>query len=552
MSNNFDGPILLDDPASYLGYGRSGFSSSSTFARLHYAGADPNGVLSAPIGSLAMSPVGTWQNTDGAFAWVLLSAGSGGTADEVIIPIASQTDVRNLYFATTGSDVTGNGTLANPFATPQHCADYIDGSDVGGTWVINGAAGNYPGSLVARDARTTARSAVAGPNLIRFVGPVGGTCILSSPTSGATIFNATNVTATWQFENITFQGTRFLGAATQTGVFSVNSRIAFTDCTFTDFSVCLFPTTLTYMRINSSANPMVLTGDVAFNISTQSRVLILPPLDLTVGISGISCSANSTAVINSPTINIVGTGAVTSGITVARYGVASSVINQILNISGCLNPFNLSLSGQFIFNGGGTVNLTNCGGGLGILSGCSIMEDRAPTRPPTVFVAAGTTPQSYTLNDASIVQSAGTIFTAAGWTKLNTESNQNGLDFRYPLVLTANSIGPFPVPGTTYYFTSAGFSTGIMPLFIADQNYIVESVRVRTLAGNGPGANDVYTVYLNGVATTMSFAILNSDQGATTANPVTLAVGDYVGLTVVSDPLSAAVQFVGQLSLRRL
>lgn len=87
-SNNFDDPILIDNgvgtpaaPGAYLGMGRATDASVSTGARLYAGTGNPNGVLTAPSGSLYASSdggagsVGTlFVNTDGGTTWALASA----------------------------------------------------------------------------------------------------------------------------------------------------------------------------------------------------------------------------------------------------------------------------------------------------------------------------------------------------------------------------------------------------------------------------------------------------------------------------------------------
>jgi len=49
--------------------------------KVFYAPVDPNGIVSAPKGSIASGPAGTFTNTDGAFAWSPI--GTGGTQPSV-------------------------------------------------------------------------------------------------------------------------------------------------------------------------------------------------------------------------------------------------------------------------------------------------------------------------------------------------------------------------------------------------------------------------------------------------------------------------------------
>jgi len=105
-SNNFDGPIILDQDDTYLGFGRAPNTEVSTRSRVLWNLVDPNGVRSAIIGSICLSPVGTWENTDGATAWSLLSSGGpgGGWTDDGV----------NVRLTTAGDTVSVGTAVAVP------------------------------------------------------------------------------------------------------------------------------------------------------------------------------------------------------------------------------------------------------------------------------------------------------------------------------------------------------------------------------------------------------------------------------------------------------
>lgn len=125
MSNNFDGPILLDDgltASSYLGFGRNAAGDASTGCRLYAAAnlATINGILTAPRGSLAMLLDGpTARNTDGGTTWELIATGGGGSFeyDEVTVLSAASADLeaeptRNIAYE--GSNLAINQALPTP------------------------------------------------------------------------------------------------------------------------------------------------------------------------------------------------------------------------------------------------------------------------------------------------------------------------------------------------------------------------------------------------------------------------------------------------------
>lgn len=78
MANNFDGPVLLDNgvgsaasPGAYLGFGRTS-GEDSNGPRIYSGTGDPNGVTTAPLGSLWLrtDSAGFYRNTDGGTTWV--------------------------------------------------------------------------------------------------------------------------------------------------------------------------------------------------------------------------------------------------------------------------------------------------------------------------------------------------------------------------------------------------------------------------------------------------------------------------------------------------
>jgi hypothetical protein len=79
MSNNFDGPVIIDTigATNYFGFGRSGTATDSTGPRIYNVPAAPT--VAAPAGSLALSSNGgLYFNTDGTLAgWQSLSAAAG-------------------------------------------------------------------------------------------------------------------------------------------------------------------------------------------------------------------------------------------------------------------------------------------------------------------------------------------------------------------------------------------------------------------------------------------------------------------------------------------
>lgn len=83
MSNNYDGPVLIDNgvgtaaapPAGYLGFGRAAGAEVSSGPRILTGTGDANGTLTAPIGSLWLrtDAAAVQQNTDSGTTWATLA-----------------------------------------------------------------------------------------------------------------------------------------------------------------------------------------------------------------------------------------------------------------------------------------------------------------------------------------------------------------------------------------------------------------------------------------------------------------------------------------------
>lgn len=138
-SNNFDGPVLLDEISSYLGFGRSAGGESSTGPRLYGGGANLNaynGQVSAPAGSLGMCGNGTTcRNTDGGTTWELMIGQSelteqlseisgGGTevatiyTDEAPASLADA-DTNNIVIHAEADGITANVALPAVASSPK-------------------------------------------------------------------------------------------------------------------------------------------------------------------------------------------------------------------------------------------------------------------------------------------------------------------------------------------------------------------------------------------------------------------------------------------------
>lgn len=91
MSNNFDGPILIDSAGDYIGFDRPAGQSASVGPRLYQATnlAAIDTILTAPTGSLCMLRDGNVARCIGGSSWALLPTSSGAPTGGVVLATAA-------------------------------------------------------------------------------------------------------------------------------------------------------------------------------------------------------------------------------------------------------------------------------------------------------------------------------------------------------------------------------------------------------------------------------------------------------------------------------
>ena len=169
-SNNFDGPVLLDQIDTYLGFGRNFGSDFSFGPRLITTDGAP--AISAPKGSLALDrdAPALWLNTDGAGTWVLV-AGVGPA------PL-TQIDTGNTIWVDQQFGNDGTAAINRqdlPFQTIQaalNVAATLPGVPIPSTVVVR--PGLYEENVIM-------------PNQVTMVG-VSKNSIISAPTGVSLIF----------------------------------------------------------------------------------------------------------------------------------------------------------------------------------------------------------------------------------------------------------------------------------------------------------------------------------------------------------------------------
>lgn len=239
---------------------------------------------------------------------------------------------QNFFVSTTGSDVTGDGSAGNPWATPQHAYDTIVHYDLNGYNAdIQIAAGSYVGvnATVSNNTGT-----------ISFVGAgVGLTTITpeASPNFGPFSFgNQQDINLTIFIQDLTLQGTGVeYGLAAGSAGVSVEfvGAIAFTNLTgcvvaFRDASVYLSTTSI-QITGNQSAPFWVLDDASIQNWCTAYTLVGVPAWSNAF----IVCSDNSR--FDTDLVAIVWTGAATGKrFSVGTGGIIATGTNNLSYFPG--------------------------------------------------------------------------------------------------------------------------------------------------------------------------------------------------------------------------
>lgn len=117
--------------------------------------------------------------------------------------------------------------------------------------------------------------------------------------------------------------------------------------------------------------------------------------------------------------------------------------------------------------------------------------------------------------------------------------------------VTAEQSGTLPA-GLTVFLGKGQATDDEFPLFVARIASTVTELMVMSITGNGSGHTDLYKVFKNGVATSMTLSVTNSSNGgivATTSNQVSLSIGDRLAIQVIADAATAAANTLVQLTV---
>lgn len=152
MANNIRGPFIFDNgvgtpasPGGYLGYGQTNplFDADSSGPRIYAGLGNPNGVLTAPIGSMWIETAtgGWYRNVNGLTGWVLMAGGGSGTpltiydSGFIAAPVAAMSTGLLTYDAGVVNLSYLLLTRLTDAATYQHILGRLNGDAVGANYI---------------------------------------------------------------------------------------------------------------------------------------------------------------------------------------------------------------------------------------------------------------------------------------------------------------------------------------------------------------------------------------------------------------------------------
>lgn len=494
------------------------------------------------------------------------AAGNGvdfATTDQVvdILTLARSGVTTNYYVATTGSDTLNAGTsAASPFKTIQKAIDTIAGGLFPGPVVINVADGTYSGNIVAKDimgkASYVTTSSVQPPNAPSVVTIQGnsaspGNVILIGTDTMAGTFTMDHVSTNYIVDGFDVRG---LGGALSRGFYCAGPKSTLIVNNFNSSALgnTIFANFGARVFYKSGAAGGVHAASINF---CTAGYMSLFRLD-----RGVTCTGMATGIAiinrggiinfntNGQTYNFTLTGASSGGIVMLNpFSAFIGVGSDTFNVTGCkVGVIGVSTGGYVNLQGGGTWNLTDCTGGVADISVGGIFQENGAS----TWNYLGTSVATYKIYDGAMSGSLNNFTSAVPvFTVLDTDF-KSGYDWRYQDIATWNIAGAVTV-GNTGYVTHNAQQATAMPVYIAQQDAVVDKLEVRSRVSNGAAQTDTYTLVRNGVDTTMVVTVTNAATASTTVNPVTLAAGDYLALKLVSAAGTTAADVLIQAVIRK-
>jgi len=290
---------------------------------------------------------------------------------------------------------------------------------------------------------------------------------------------------------------------------------------------------------------ILMTGAATYVASR--KVTITGP---TIG--GIYAYYNSFAWLSSG-LEVIGPlpGGMNSGIVIADNSFC--LIQTECQIRNCLigngAAFNIGYrSGLGFIDAAMVVDIDNCLIGFGVNDGGFIQDAMSTFAGGAINYIGGTVAQ-VDLTPGAMVSSVANNFLGGAARNFLFTSNAVGYGFDYRYAQNIHGYQPGALVGLNGYVGPAAIQATRFDLYVAQDNETIDKLGIDYVTGNGVAHTDTYTVYKNGVATTMVVALTNAATGSTVANKVSLVPGDRVSLGVATDVATAATDLVSTLKI---
>lgn len=476
-------------------------------------------------------------------------------ATSFTIPYANLGVAQDVYVATTGNDSNSCRTTLLPCLTIGRALDLMaQNSITGGYWVLHIADGTYTQSTQLFLPNLIGRKSdqIYGNSHVHILGNQAHpeNVIISNHVTSTIFRGRFNGDMSYLIEGVTVSGTGALASIAfrpEGGNFFLKDiiydHVGFAVSSSNKNSYVSMSGSHTGIAQNGiviqNGSAVDISGTISFTgiTSTGIDARFGSYLNMGVGSSlslvgdaalggniGISARDDSHVFIRGSGLNIQDftTDTVTSAATalyVDRHSQIRVQAATVITADNCTNPGIFKNSGMYLENSGGTTtwNFTN--------------------GTPNVFKV-----------DATSWVSPNNLFSGGTVSLLDPATGEvYGSDLRYKKVLSFNVPGALPL-GTTAYFTSAGLSSTLTPLYIALAN---EKVSLNVICdANGASHTDTYTVFVGGSISATAATITNSTAGASSTK-TNLTAGTTLGLQVVTDAATTGGNCMGQLTVEQ-
>lgn len=460
----------------------------------------------------------------------------------------------NLYVATTGSDSNNGITPATAFLTIGKAIQTIAASSQAGPLIINLADGTYNENVIAQNALTATTDmpilALTGANLIKIIGNPTTPANVIIQGSGSSTFAFNVISTCYILDGMTIRNT---GAAGTIGITCQRAnRLILRNVNIENVRFGIAAINYSAIVIEDTPNGgSIDASEIGISLTIASTIDTVRALTITgVTIDGIICQGESRAAFSNNLTVTAGVGGAFFGLLAQRHGRfafsnGSTYSFTGFNLAATSTGINLSQKAMAVAAGSASIyNFTNC------TIPIRILDDSTFITGAHTFNYLGTTPATVNLSPGSSALSANVFGGATIASQEDDTDYKYGDDFRYTTPVFGIHNGLRPAFSSNLTYDQA--TTDEFPLYTAQQDERVDKLQVRTQIAPGGAVTDVYTVLKNGLVTTMTLSIVGASlTGSTTTNPVTLAAGDRIGITVAPGGGSVTETITAQMTVRK-